>query len=113
MITHSRLIFRAALATIRNLGDFPCPRCLTPITLAHNFGTPDDKQQRITNARVDNQDRRHKITKARKLIYGKITTKKNVNFGVGSAAVERLLKGQSLVPIDVCISITEDCSIFS
>lgn len=97
--------FRAALATIRNLGDCPCPRCLIPISLAHNFGTPEDKQYRIHKARVDDSNRQTKVSKARKLIYGKIGRKKDTNFGVGSAAVERLLKDQSLVPTDVSCSV--------
>lgn len=90
------------LATIRNLGDFPCPRCLTPLSLAHKFGTPEDKQQRIDQARVDDEARQKKISKARKLIYGKFGAKKDTNFGVTSAAVERILKDQSLVPTSVC-----------
>lgn len=91
------------LATIRNLGDCPCPRCLIPLTLAHLFGTPEDKEYRTNKARVDDRSRQTKISKARKLIYGKITKKKDTNFGVNSAAVERLLKDQSLVPTDVCL----------
>lgn len=86
------------LATIRNLGDCPCPRCLTPLTLAHKFGTLDDKKQRTDQARVDDLSRREKIKKARKLIYGKVGSRNNTNFGVNSAAVERLLKEESLVP---------------
>lgn len=89
------------LATIRNLGDCPCPRCLVPLSLADRFGTPEDRQFRVDKARMDDSDRQTKVSTARKLIYGKITTKKNTNYDVGSAAVERLLKDQSLVPTDV------------
>lgn len=89
------------LATIRNLGDCPCPRCLVPLSLADRFGTPEDMQFRVNQPRVDDPDRQKKVSKARKLIYGKITKKKDTNYGVGSAAVERHLKGQSLVPTDV------------
>lgn len=105
MVAHLRSISRALLATIRNLGDFPCPRCLTPLSLAHMFGTSDDKEKRINEARVDNKVRRDKISRARKLIYGKLGAAKKANFGVTSAAVERILKGQSLVPTDVCFSL--------
>lgn len=104
-VSQSLQIFRAALATIRNLGDCPCPRCLIPITLAHNFGTPEDRHYRIHKARIDDRDRQTKVSKARKLIYGKTGGKKNTNFGVGSAAVERLLKDQSLIPTDVSCSV--------
>lgn len=102
IISQRRYTSRAALATIRNLGDYPCPRCLIPLSLAHNFGTSEDRQDRINKARIDDTHRRTKISKARKLIYGKLGAKKNTNMGVTSAAVERLLKDQSLVPTSVC-----------
>lgn len=76
---------------------------MTPLTLAHEFGTPEDKLRRINDARIDDLIRQRKVTKARKLIYGKSGVKKNANFAVDSAAVERLLKEQSLVPTDVCL----------
>lgn len=95
---------RIVLASIRNLGDCPCPRCLTPIQLAHKFGTPEDKEMRRQEARVDDKNRQTTISKARKLIYGKIGVKKNANYGVNSTAVEKLLKKQSLVPTEVCFS---------
>lgn len=108
MIAHLRGDFRVILASIRNLGDCPCPRCLVPISLAHNFGTSEDIQQRIDTARVDDQSRQKKISKARKLIYGKFGGKKNTNYGVNSAAVERLLKEQSLVPTEACSLLTKN-----
>lgn len=89
------------LATIRNLGDCPCPRCLTPMTLADKFGTPEDMQLRVSGARIDSEIRRKNISKARKLIHGKLGAAKNTNYGVNSAAVERLLKKESLVPTSV------------
>lgn len=96
-------MFRALLASIRNLGDCPCPRCLTPLTLAHEFGTPQDKLRRVNEPRIDDKHRQKKVSGARKLIYGKLGVKKNANYAVNSAAVERLLKEQSLVPTDVCL----------
>lgn len=78
---------------------------MTPLSSAHEFGTLGDRESRVNKVRIDNIARRTKISKARRLIYGKIGVKKNANFGVNSAAVERLLKDQSLVPTDVSISL--------
>lgn len=72
--------------------------------MAHKFGTPEDQEQRTSSARVDDQSRQTDISKARKLIYGKFGDRKNSNYGVNSAAVERLLKKQSLVPTEVRLS---------
>jgi|HubBroStandDraft_3_1064219.scaffolds.fasta_scaffold527040_1 hypothetical protein len=61
--------------------------------MAHvrNLGMVRDMQDRVALARVDDHDRQSSVTAARKLIY-------NENYGVSSAAVERLLKGTSLLP---------------
>lgn len=101
------------LATIRNLGDCPCPRCLVPLSQANKFGTPEDRQSRVSEAQVDDNVRQTKVSKARKLIYGKPGAKKNANYGVGSAAVERLLKKQSLVPTDVRVTLSGECRYLS
>lgn len=102
-MTHFPEYIRVVLASIRNLGDCPCPRCLTPIQLAHKFGTPEDKEKRRQDARVDDKKRQKNISNARKLIYGKLGVKKNSNYGVNSTAVEKLLKKESLVPTEVCL----------
>jgi hypothetical protein len=57
---------------------------------------PQDMTRRISLARTDDLGRRGKVSTARKLIYEK-------NYAVDSAAVERLLKPQSLVPASVSI----------
>jgi hypothetical protein len=59
----------------------------------HLIGTKRDKEQRETLARVDSLNRREKVSNARRLIY-------ESNFAVDSAAVERLLKPESLVPTE-------------
>jgi hypothetical protein len=89
---------RILLASIRNLGCCPCPRCRIPLDHAHYFGMARDRSQRVSLARVDDQDRRFNIATARRFIY---ENKKRVN----SAAVERLLKENSLVPSTVCLSV--------
>jgi hypothetical protein len=84
-------ICRVILATIRQLGNYPCPRCLIPMTRVQDMGTKRDMRQRKTLARVDDQARRRKIESARNIIYKK-------NYAVDSNPVEALLKDQSLVP---------------
>lgn len=59
-----------------------------------NMGRPRDMAQRQTLARVDDVDRRHRIASAREIIYEK-------KFAVNSAAVNRLLQPDSLVPTAV------------
>jgi hypothetical protein len=82
------------MCSIRNMGGFPCPRCLVPMDRMDLIGTRRDEKQRLTLARVDTASYRAKITGARQLIYEN-------NLAVDSAAVERLLKPESLVPTDV------------
>lgn len=87
-------ITRILMCSIRNLGSFPCPRCLMPMDLMHMIGTKRDKKQRLTLARVDNLSYRAKISTARELIY-------ESNFAVDSLPVQHLLKPESLVPTEV------------
>jgi len=93
---------RILLASIRNLGCCPCPRCRVPLDHAHYFGMARDRSQRVSLARIDDQERRSKVASARRLIY---ESKKRVD----SAAVERLLKENSLVPSTVCSSVLSWC----
>jgi hypothetical protein len=53
-----------------------------------------DMSQRVTMARVDDASRRGKVYAARRLIYEK-------QYRVNGAAIESLLKDQSLVPTSV------------
>jgi len=84
------------LANIRNLGHYPCPRCLIPKDRVNNMGKQRDIRQRETLARLDDVDHRHRVSVARDLIYEK-------NYAVDSAAVKRLLGKDSLVPTAVRI----------
>ena len=93
LLTHVH-INRILIASIRNLGNCPCPRCLIPLNRVHNLGMARDRTQRVTLARVDNSQRRNKISTARTLIYEK-------NLQVNCTAVEDLLKEMSLVPTTV------------
>jgi len=82
------------LASIRNKGHCPCPRCLIPLSRAQNLGMVRDMKQRKTLARVDDEARRWKVDTAREIIYKK-------NYAVDSAAVKALLMDQSLAPTSV------------
>src|ERR1700710_158373 len=122
-------IVRALLATIRNLGGCPCPRCLIPKSRVQNLGSSLDIKQRKTLERKDDSSRQSKITISRSLIYdrgygvcsnavenllkehddssrqSKITISRSLiydrGYGVRSNAVENLLKEHSLVPTSV------------
>jgi len=91
MNLYSYVANRILIASIRNLGNCPCPRCLIPLSRVHNLGMPRDMMQRVTMARVDDSQRRSKICAARRIIY-------ELNLQVNSAAVENLLQAVSLVP---------------
>ena len=58
------------------------------------MGMVRDMRQRKTSARVDNEDRRHRVVAARRAIYEK-------NYVVNSKAVNRFLQEDSLVPTAV------------
>lgn len=90
----SILKFRIILASIRDKGGCPCPRCLVVKGKIRRLGQSDDRQQRKTSLRLDNNQRRSQISSARRAIY-------ELNYRVNSAAVERMLKEQSLVPTNV------------
>ena len=90
----SHIFDRIILASIRNLGACPCPRCLIPLSDAHKFGMALDQKKRCSLARTDDQKRQLKVSNARKLIYCN-------NYAVNSAPVEQLLKETSLVPTAV------------
>jgi hypothetical protein len=89
---------RILLASIRNLGICPCPRCLIPLSHAHCFGMARDTAQRTAIVRVDNQTRQNKVYAARRLIYEK-------QYRVNAAAIEDLLKDESLVATSVRVSL--------
>ena len=91
------LISRVLLATIRNFGAFPCPRCLIPKEKIPEVGTKADDKRRDNNRRVANDHLFSDIKMVRTWIYKE-------GYGVKSAAVERVLSTASLVPTVVCLS---------
>lgn len=84
------------MASIRNLGGCPCPRCLIPLGQLHKMGTPKDMQDRETKARVDNDFQRSNIDIARKIIYEQ-------NYAITNTNTEHILKPKSLVPTLACL----------
>lgn len=64
------------------------------------MGRPQDISQRVTLARVDDVSRRTRVAAAREAMY----EKGEKNCPVNGAAVEKLLKKDSLVPTAVCHS---------
>ncbi len=82
------MISRVLLATIRDKGLFPCPRCLVPKTELQNLGLKRDQANREKNHRLYRLD---KVDPARRAIY-------NHGMSIRSSAVEALLRGFSGVP---------------
>lgn len=85
---------RILLASIRQRGFCPCPRCLVTKTQMKHMGMEQDMRQRKTELRRDDEDRKRRISQARDLIHIKKTA-------VSGKAVEELLKYDSLTPISV------------
>jgi len=84
---------RVLLATIRDQGICPCPRCLIPKSNLDQLGLIADSKNHIDKARKYDTDR---VDKARNAIYlqGK---------PIGGIDVEQLLKASSAVPTSVSL----------
>lgn len=88
---------RVLLATIRNLGKCPCPRCLILKEQIHEMGTVRDMQRRGAKTdRVSDIHLRRTVDGARKAIY-------HYGKGVKSTSVEDRLADKSYVPTAVSI----------
>ncbi|KIY47948.1 hypothetical protein FISHEDRAFT_44304 [Fistulina hepatica ATCC 64428] len=79
---------KVLLATIRDKGLCPCPRCLAPKNKVDCMGQVNDLKQRQSNAR---NYARELVDTTRDWIY-------RLGYGVRSAAVETMLKPTSSVP---------------
>lgn len=88
---------KVLLLLIRDMGNCPCPRCLVKKSAICALGTPADMKQRQDGKRVDSCALHMKIAKARKLIYQQ-------GYVVNSKLVDDLLKPESLVPTEVCMT---------
>ncbi|PBK60412.1 hypothetical protein ARMSODRAFT_898121 [Armillaria solidipes] len=88
---------KVLIATIRDMGGCPCPRCKIRKEVIRGVGTDADLKFRKENARQDNDEWRQKVDDARKLIY-------EDGYAVNSAKVEEILKDESLVPTENAFS---------
>lgn len=86
------------MASIRDKGSYPCPRCLIPMKKLENMGTVLDIKQRKLLARFDDDLKQERVRKARQKIYEQ-------DYAVDSEVVEALLKNQSLTPTAVSIQV--------
>jgi hypothetical protein len=82
------------MASIRNLGACPCPRCKVPLSEVALVGKASDRHDRSRLVRVDDHRRKILVSTARRAILER-------NLAMNSAYVERLLKPESLVPTAV------------
>jgi len=87
-------LYRVLIATIRDKGGCPCPRCLIPKQYLPGLGTTSDTKLRTERLRYDTTQRREKIIQARDFIYNK-------GYVVNSKIVDNLLKEESYVPTEV------------
>lgn len=85
-------LFRVILATVRNNGTCPCPRCLIQKKNISKVGQTRDSQTRLSQARSYVGGL---VNQARDFIF-------KLGYNVASAAVERLLFAASWVPTLVC-----------
>ncbi|KDQ13654.1 hypothetical protein BOTBODRAFT_90697, partial [Botryobasidium botryosum FD-172 SS1] len=90
---------KVLLATLRNNGACPCPRCLVDKSDIHRMGMLSDQRCRTLYQRRDNQERRTRVKKARDLIYGRMRRL------VGSSKVEDIMKQRSEVPTENAFSL--------
>jgi len=91
LVTIDPIICRIILASIQDKGICPCPQCLVLKSTIRNLGTTNDCRLHETLLWSDNPKRRSEISSARRIIYEE-------NYMVNSAAVEKILKQESLVP---------------
>ncbi|KEP45340.1 hypothetical protein V565_285640 [Rhizoctonia solani 123E] len=80
----------ALIATIKDLGNFPCPHCLIPKAKIPQLGLKSDDAIR-NNRRKDDENRQQLVTQARKYIYGD-------GYVVNSKHVSDILFATSAVP---------------
>ena len=85
---------RVLLASIRNLGACPCPRCEVKKVQIEQLGTIPDNQRRSNHMRSNTTSLRNRIALCREAIYGR---GKNIK----SSIVEDFLSPLSYVPTSV------------
>ena len=89
---------RTLIATIKDFGACPCPRCLVLINEIYALGRADDRKRREELHRQDNVERREKVDAARESLY-------NEGYAITGDHVDGVLKDESLVPTRVFASV--------
>ncbi|KAH9914268.1 hypothetical protein B0H21DRAFT_896115 [Amylocystis lapponica] len=84
---------KVLIATLRDKGRCPCPRCLVTMDCVPQLGTSEDRAVRETLARKDDAERQLQVSAARDLIY-------KDGYVVNSEKVDELLKEHSLIPTE-------------
>ena len=87
-------ITRALIATIKDFGTCPCPRCTITTDQISAIGRDDDRKRRVELRRSDNTERREIVNKARKQLYEE-------GYAITGDHVDGLLKETSQVPTKV------------
>jgi hypothetical protein len=82
------------LASIKNLGLFPCPRCNIPMKEVPAMGKKRDRANRTRTARTDDKAKQERVSRARSLIY-------DHHNPVTSTLLEGHLAHGSLIPTNV------------
>lgn len=94
LVDSDSILSRILLASIKFLGQCPCPRCLVKKVDIPKMGTKPDLRRRDRSQRIDDNSRRHNVAKARSLIFEK-------GAPVSGTWVNGLLNDESLVPTRV------------
>ena len=87
-------IDRIILASIKNLGKYPCPHCKVQMGHISRMGEPEDWLVRVKAARLDDMNRREAVESARGLIF-------KDNLAITNNVVEDLLSVGSYLPINM------------
>ena len=87
-------IFRVKIATIRDFGMYPCPRCLVSKDKIPEIGKDEDRRTRVELGRTDTVERQGQVDQARKNLY-------EGGYALTGDYVDGILKGSSLVPTRV------------
>ena len=82
------------IATIRDFGLCPCPRCLIWKEDIPKLGTEDDRQTREKSRRSDTTERQTRVEQARENLY-------QGGYSLAGDYVDGILKEDSMVPTKV------------
>ena len=89
--------YRIMIATIRDFGLYPCPRCLIPKEEIPKIGTEDDRHTRKELQRADTTERQDRVQQVRRNLYEN-------GYALTGDYVDGYLKEGSMVPTKVRLS---------